>query len=178
MATKARSLFDTAIMRRALVDSFCKLDPRREIRNPVMFTVYVGSILTTGLWILSLNTAGEEPSWFIFGVSIWLWFTVLFANFAEAMAEGRGKAQADALRRARQEVPAKKFVRERDQPDAPPVVHGHAARRRGRRWPRPPTCAKATWSSSKPATTFRPTAKSSRASPRSTKARSPAKARR
>jgi K+-transporting ATPase ATPase B chain len=107
-------------MRRALVDSFYKLDPRREIRNPVMFTVYVGSILTTGLWIASLNTAGEEPSWFIFAVSIWLWFTVLFANFAEAMAEGRGKAQADALRRARQEVPAKKILRERSDPNAPP----------------------------------------------------------
>jgi K+-transporting ATPase ATPase B chain len=120
MSTKARSLFDTAIIRRALVDSFWKLDPRREIRNPVMFTVYVGSILTTGLWILSLNTPGEEPSWFIFGVSVWLWFTVLFANFAEAMAEGRGKAQADALRRARQEVPAKKILRERSDPSAPP----------------------------------------------------------
>ncbi len=120
MATKARSLFDTAILRRALVDSIYKLDPRREIRNPVMFTVYVGSILTTGLWILSLTTVGEEPSWFIFGVSIWLWFTVLFANFAEAMAEGRGKAQADSLRRARQEVPAKKFVRPReDDAEAP-----------------------------------------------------------
>src|SRR5580700_2707147 len=121
MSTKARSLFDTQIMRRALVDSFYKLDPRREIRNPVMFTVYVGSILTTGLWILSLKTVGEEPSWFIFGVSIWLWFTVLFANFAEAMAEGRGKAQADALRRARQEVPAKKILRERCDPHAAPV---------------------------------------------------------
>ena len=63
-----------------------------------MFTVYVGSILTTGLWLLSLKSSGEEPSWFIFAVSIWLWFTVLFANFAEAMAEGRGKAQADSLR--------------------------------------------------------------------------------
>jgi K+-transporting ATPase ATPase B chain len=113
MATKARTLFDTKIMRRALVDAFTKLDPRREVRNPVMFTVYVGSILTTGLWLNSLATPGEEPSWFILGVTIWLWFTVLFANFAEAMAEGRGKAQADALRRARQEVPAKKFVRPR-----------------------------------------------------------------
>jgi K+-transporting ATPase ATPase B chain len=121
MSSKARSLFDTAIVRPALVDSFYKLDPRREIRNPVMFTVYIGSILTTGLWIRSLNTAGDEPSWFIFGVSIWLWFTVLFANFAEAMAEGRGKAQADALRRARQEVPAKKLLRDRSNPNAPPA---------------------------------------------------------
>lgn len=121
MSSKARSLFDPQIMRRAMVDSFYKLDPRRQVRNPVMFTVYVGSILTTGLWIQSLNVSGEEPPWFILGVSIWLWFTVLFANFAEAMAEGRGKAQADSLRRARQEVPAKKVLRERSNPSAPPV---------------------------------------------------------
>ena len=120
MSTKARSLFDTAILQRALVDSLKKLDPRRQIRNPVMFTVYVGSILTTGLWLYSLQSAGEEPSWFIFAVSVWLWFTVLFANFAEAMAEGRGKAQADALRRARQQVPAKKILRDRSNPDSPP----------------------------------------------------------
>src|SRR5262249_13202934 len=119
MTSKAHSLFDTAIMKRALVDAFYKLDPRREIRNPVMFTVYVGSILTTLLWVLSLNSTGEEPSWFIFAVSIWLWFTVLVANFAEAMAEGRGKAQADALRRARQEVPAKKVLRERSNSGPP-----------------------------------------------------------
>src|SRR4029079_7422811 len=120
MSTKARSLFDPEILRRALVDSFWKLDPRREIRNPVMFVVYIGSILTSGLWLYSLRTPGEEPSWFIFGVSIWLWFTVLFANFAEAMAEGRGKAQADALRRARQQVPAKKLLPERKNPGSLP----------------------------------------------------------
>jgi K+-transporting ATPase ATPase B chain len=107
---KAHSLFDPTIVRGAVVDSFLKLDPRRQIRNPVMFTVYVGSILTTALFILSLRFGGEEPPWFIFAISAWLWFTVLFANFAEAMAEGRGKAQADALRRARHHVPAKKFI--------------------------------------------------------------------
>ncbi len=107
--TKAHSLFDRAIVGRAVVDSFVKLDPRRQIRNPVMFTVYIGSILTTGLFALSLQYSSEEPAWFIFAISAWLWFTVLFANFAEAMAEGRGKAQADSLRRARQDVPAKKF---------------------------------------------------------------------
>jgi K+-transporting ATPase ATPase B chain len=121
MSSKARSLFDPQIIRRAVVDALYKLDPRRQVRNPVMFTVYVGSILTTGLWIQSLNASGEEPPWFIFGVSIWLWFTVLFANFAEAMAEGRGKAQADSLRRARQEVPAKKFVREKEHSAVAPV---------------------------------------------------------
>ena len=114
MSNKARSLFDPAIIRRALVESFYKLDPRRQIRNPVMFTVYVGSILTTGLWLHSKYAPSEEPSWFVLSVAIWLWFTVLFANFAEAMAEGRGKAQASALRRARQEVPAKKFIRPPD----------------------------------------------------------------
>ena len=107
---KAHSLFDRAIVSRAIADSFLKLDPRRQIRNPVMFTVYIGSILTTGLFALALRFGSEEPAWFILAISAWLWFTVLFANFAEAMAEGRGKAQADALRRSRHEVPARKFV--------------------------------------------------------------------
>src|SRR6478735_5966584 len=110
MTTKSRSLFETKILRRAVVDSFYKLDPRRQLRNPVMFTVYVVSILTTGLWIRSLRMPGTEPSWFIFGVAVWLWFTVLFANLAEAMAEGRGKAQADTLRRSRRDTPAKKLA--------------------------------------------------------------------
>jgi K+-transporting ATPase ATPase B chain len=94
---KARPLLDPTIVKRATIDSVRKLDPRHQIRNPVMFTVFVGSILTTGLWIQALVGEGEASAWFIFGVSAWLWFTVLFANFAEAMAEGRGKAQADTL---------------------------------------------------------------------------------
>jgi len=118
---KAHSLFDPAIVRGAIADSFKKLDPRCQIRNPVMFTVYVGSILTTGLYVLTLQIGGEEPLWFIFAISAWLWFTVLFANFAEAMAEGRGKAQADALRRARHHVPAKKFCRPPTEPVEEPV---------------------------------------------------------
>jgi potassium-transporting ATPase ATP-binding subunit len=109
-ATKSRPLFDPPIVRRAVVDSFLKLDPRREIRNPVMFTVFVGSILTTGLGVYALWHPGSESPAFIFGVSAWLWFTVLFANFAEAMAEGRGKAQADTLRATRRDVPAKKLA--------------------------------------------------------------------
>lgn len=110
MATaKARSVFDPSIVRRALMDSLRKLHPRRQVRNPVMFTVYVGSILTTGLGFHSLYAQGQEPPGFIFGVSAWLWFTVLFANFAEAMAEGRGKAQADTLRQARTQTTAKLF---------------------------------------------------------------------
>ena len=84
-----------------------------------MFTVLVGSVLTTGLWIQSLVGEGEAPPWFIFSISIWLWFTVLFANFAEAMAEGRGKAQADSLRKARRDVTAKKLKEpRRDSPHA------------------------------------------------------------
>ncbi len=106
---KARPLFDPPIVKRALTDSLRKLDPRHQIRNPVMFTVFVGSILTTGLWIQALVGQGEANPWFIFGVSAWLWFTVLFANLAEAMAEGRGKAQADSLRASRREVTAKKL---------------------------------------------------------------------
>ncbi|MEN6406643.1 MAG: potassium-transporting ATPase subunit KdpB [Thermoguttaceae bacterium] len=107
---KKHAMFDRAIIRRAVIDSFLKLDPRWQIRNPVMFTVYIGSILTTGLFILSRWFGGEGPGWFVLAISAWLWFTVLFANFAEAMAEGRGKAQADALRSTRHHVPAKKFI--------------------------------------------------------------------
>src|SRR5207245_1349377 len=108
---KARSLFDPTIVRQAIIDSFRKLTPRRQVRNPVMFVVYVGSILTTMLWIQAVTGKGEAPAWFIFWVSVWLWFTVLFANFAEAMAEGRGKAQAASLRKARRDLQAKRLVR-------------------------------------------------------------------
>jgi K+-transporting ATPase ATPase B chain len=108
---KARSLFDLSIIRQAVFDSFRKLAPQRQVRNPVMFVVYVGSILTTLLWIQALAGRGEAPGWFIFWVSVWLWFTVLFANFAEAMAEGRGKAQAASLRKARRDLQAKRLAR-------------------------------------------------------------------
>src|SRR5262249_1396602 len=107
---KARSLFDPTIVRGALVDSFRKLDPRVQVRNPVMFVVLVGRVLTTALSVQALLARGEAPAWFIFWVSLWLWFTVLFANFAEAMAEGRGKAQAESLRRARRDITAKKLA--------------------------------------------------------------------
>jgi potassium-transporting ATPase KdpC subunit len=108
---RARALFDATIVRQAIVDSFRKLTPRRQVRNPVMFVVYVGSILTTLLWGQALVGQGEAPGWFIFWVSVWLWFTVLFANFAEAMAEGRGKAQAASLRKARRDLQAKRLAR-------------------------------------------------------------------
>jgi K+-transporting ATPase ATPase B chain len=106
---KARPLFDPPIVRRALVDSLVKLNPRVQVRNPVMFVVEVGAALTTVLWLQAVFGQGEAPTGFIFTIAIWLWFTVVFANFAEAMAEGRGKAQADALRKARQDVNAKKM---------------------------------------------------------------------
>jgi K+-transporting ATPase ATPase B chain len=108
---KARPLFDPAIMWQATIDSFRKLTPQREIRNPVMFVVYVGSILTTILFFHALLGKGEAPAGFILAVSVWLWFTVLFANFAEAMAEGRGKAQAASLRKARRDIQAKRLPR-------------------------------------------------------------------
>ncbi len=102
----SRPLFDGPIVKRALLDAFYKLNPRHQIRNPVMFTVFVGSVLTTILAMTASSTPGGESSAFVGGIAAWLWFTLLFANFAEAMAEGRGKAQADALRKSRQEVMA------------------------------------------------------------------------
>ena len=107
---KARPLFDGTIVRQAVLDSFRKLDPRHQVRNPVMFVVLVGSILTTLLWIQALGGTGEAPASFILAIALWLWFTVLFANFAEAMAEGRGKAQADSLRKAKRDISAKKLA--------------------------------------------------------------------
>ena len=104
---QALKLFEAAIVRRAILDSFKKLDPRHQVRNPVMFVTEVVSVLTTCLFIQALIGKGEAPAGFILAVSAWLWFTVLFANFAEAMAEGRGKAQADALRRSRKQLVAK-----------------------------------------------------------------------
>jgi K+-transporting ATPase ATPase B chain len=110
---KNKELLDWAIIRPAIRDSFRKLDPRRQFHNPVMFVVLVGSVLTSILFVHSLFGSGEAGPWFILGVTLWLWFTVLFANFAEAMAEGRGKAQAESLRKARKDVVAKKLVHPR-----------------------------------------------------------------
>ncbi|HET9929507.1 MAG TPA: potassium-transporting ATPase subunit KdpB [Polyangiaceae bacterium] len=108
-ARQARPLFDPALVRRAIRASFTKLDPRHQVRNPVMFVVEVGSVFTTGLFVAALGGKLSESPWFILGVSGWLWITVLFANFAEAMAEGRGKAQADTLRATRKDVLAKRL---------------------------------------------------------------------
>ena len=106
---KRRPLFDPQIMRRAMLESVRKLHPRYQIRNPVMFVVAVGSVLTTVLFFQALFGKGEAPVWFILAVSLWLWFTVLFANISEALAEGRGKAQAESLRSSRREMNAKKL---------------------------------------------------------------------
>src|SRR5579875_1737772 len=102
---KARPLLDAAIVRRAILRAVWKLDPRHQVRNPVMFVVEVGSVLTSALFMQALIGHGEAPARFILAVSLWLWFTVLFANFAEAMAEGRGAAQAEELRRQRRGDP-------------------------------------------------------------------------
>ncbi len=95
--------------RRAMIDAVVKLNPVSMVRNPVMFVVEVGSVLTTGLSMQALGGHGEAPAWYIGSISAWLWITVLFANFSEALAEGRGKAQAESLRKTRQETKAKRL---------------------------------------------------------------------
>ncbi|PUA20152.1 potassium-transporting ATPase subunit KdpB [Glaciimonas sp. PCH181] len=106
---KKLTLFDSALLGPAIVASFQKLTPRTQLRNPVMFVVYVGSILTTLLFFQAWFGKGEASPAFILAISVWLWFTVLFANFAEALAEGRSKAQAESLRALKQTVSAKKL---------------------------------------------------------------------
>src|SRR5579871_6258799 len=103
---KATSLFEPTIVRRAVRDSFLKLNPRTEARNPIMFVVLIGAVWTTVLFFRDLHSASTATSAFGGLVSLWLWFTVLFANFAEALAEGRGKAQAETLRKTRSETVA------------------------------------------------------------------------
>ena len=98
----------TPLLAAGIVDAFRKLDPRVQVRNPVMFVVYVGSLLTTGIGISALGS-GDANAGFVLGIAAWLWLTVLFANFAEALAEGRGKAQAAALRATRRQVQAKQL---------------------------------------------------------------------
>jgi K+-transporting ATPase ATPase B chain len=104
-------LFEREIVKQAVVDSFKKLGPRQQMKNPVMLVVWVGSILTTLLLIQALTGHGEAPAGFILAVTLWLWFTVLFANFAEAMAEGRSRAQAASMRKAKRDIQAKKLTR-------------------------------------------------------------------
>jgi potassium-transporting ATPase ATP-binding subunit len=122
------SMFDRTLLWPAVVDACRKLNPRIQWRNPVMFVVYIGSILTTLLWAQSLGGHGEAPSWFILNIALWLWFTVLFANFAEALAEGRGKAQAASLRGLKQAVVAKKLANAQ-QRSRPLLVRGDQLRK-------------------------------------------------
>jgi K+-transporting ATPase ATPase B chain len=108
---RAASLLQGEIIRRALRDSFAKLDPRVQVRNPVMFVVEIGAVITTVTWLIQVFGGGplgggDEPGWYTFTISVWLWLTVVFANLAEAFAEGRGRAQADALRSTRHETVA------------------------------------------------------------------------
>ncbi|MBP8134509.1 MAG: potassium-transporting ATPase subunit KdpB [Zoogloea sp.] len=110
MTKKTFSLFDSALAVPAVRDAFRKLNPAVQWRNPVMFVVYVGSILTTLLAIQALGGEGDAPAGFILAIAMWLWFTVLFANFAEALAEGRSKAQAASLRGLKRETWAKKLL--------------------------------------------------------------------
>lgn len=110
MEIQSRPLFEQAIVRRAVFDAIRKLDPRQQVKNPVMFVVLVGAVLTSLLGIQDLITADTAQLGFNLQIGLWLWFTVLFANFAEAMAEGRGKAQADALRKTRTQMTARRLV--------------------------------------------------------------------
>src|ERR1019366_2181512 len=107
---RAISLFRRDIVARALLDSLTKLDPRVQIRNPVMFVVEIGAVITTITWVIQLGggqaLGGHDPAWYTFTISVWLWLTVVFANMAEAFAEGRGRAQADTLRAMRKETVA------------------------------------------------------------------------
>ncbi len=115
------SMFDRSLLAPAVRDALYKLDPRVQWRNPVMFVVYLGSLLTTGLWLQALFGYGEAPAWFIFSIAVWLWFTVLFANFAEALAEGRSKAQAASLKGLKQTVAAKRLADPSDRARVTPV---------------------------------------------------------
>ena len=110
----ARPLFDPAILRRATKDSFVKLNPLTLMKNPVMFVVEVGAAITTIFLIRHIFSGGFSGVGFEFQIALWLWFTVLFANFAEAMAEARGKAQADALRKTKTDSVAKRLLERTD----------------------------------------------------------------
>ena len=156
---RSSSILDPALLGPAVGGAFRKLDPRALYTNPVMFTVEVVAALVTVLFLRDLAT-GAGGIGFSAQIIVWLWFTVLFANFAEAVAEGRGKAQADDLRKTRTETQAK-LLRGRDRSNYE-MVAGTAPLR------------STTWCWSRPATPFPPTARWWKASPASTRRRSPA----
>jgi len=132
MAAAPRALFDPPIVRRALRDALVKLDPRHMVRNPVMFVVLLGSAFTTGVLIRDA-LQGRGGLGFTLQIALWLWFTVLFANFAEAMAEGRGKAQADALRKSRRDARFRSCIRRIRREPASAGFRREILRRRCRR---------------------------------------------
>src|SRR5579864_8486039 len=107
MARQGASVFSRELVEAAVLGSFPKLDPRNQLKNPVMFIVELGSVITTGIFFIDLGRGHYGQLWFVGVITVWLWLTVLFANFAEAIAEGRGKAQADALRATRTTTIAK-----------------------------------------------------------------------
>jgi len=123
MATKI-SLWDIKIIKIAIQHAFLKLHPKHQILNPIMFTVYIGALLTSALFIEAMVDVAEAPPGFILAIAVCLWFTVLFANFAEAMAEGRGKAQADTLRKVRHQIQAKKLSKPERTAKVTPVPSG------------------------------------------------------
>ena len=132
---RAISLFRRDIVKRALIDSFIKLDPRVQIRNPVMFVVEIGAVITTVTWFIQVFGGGplgggNEPAWYTVTIAFWLWLTVLFANMAEAFAEGRGRAQADTLRAMRSETVAR--MQDGATRQASELSQGRCRRGRGR----------------------------------------------
>ena len=145
---RARPLFDPPLVKAAISESFLKLAPWVQWRNPVMFVVLVGSVLITGLWLAQLGGAlpAEGRPGFVLAIALWLWATLLFANFAESLAEGRGKAQAAALRSSKRDVTARRFPSGRtDQPLRDRALAQPAPRRYG--------------AGARPATRFRATAR-------------------
>src|SRR5574344_1031778 len=106
---KKNETFSRAIVRLAIIDACRKLSPRKQLENPVMFLVYVSAVLTTCFYLEELLSAADASGWFTLSIAVWLWFTVLFANFSEAIAEGRGKAQADSLRKNKTQTKARKI---------------------------------------------------------------------
>ena len=129
MKKKKKNAFtDKQMLQIAIKESFMKLAPKTQAQNPVMLLVYIAAILTTVLWIFSLVGIQDAPSWYTLAISVILWFTCVFANFAEAIAEGRGKAQADALKAAKKDVEAYKLT-SLEQKDNPQMVSSVDLRR-------------------------------------------------
>jgi high-affinity K+ transport system ATPase subunit B len=153
--TKARSIWDPQIVRTAVWDSFRKLHPRTMMKNPVMFVVEVGSVLTTARLLIDA-AKGRPDLGFELQITFWLWLTVLFANFAEAMAEGRGKAQADTLRKARTDTVAHRLTPPARPTRCPPQPFAKVTWCRA--WPAPaaprrPTCGRSSKRTSRDAST-------------------------